>query len=53
MALVLRFMNLGLPQLPEWLLKLFFYLALIGAGTIAAGVLWVLYVIVRHLHLVW
>ncbi len=46
-------MQLGLPQLPEWLIKLFFYLALVGGGTVAVGSLWVLYAIVRHFCLVW
>jgi len=43
-------MNLGLPQIPESLLRLFFWLAVIGLMSLVVGAAALIYFILSHLH---
>lgn len=43
-------MQLGLPQLPEWMLKLVFFFACLGAMTALLGVVWLITWVILHLR---
>lgn len=43
-------MNLGLPQLPQWVMKLFFAFGCIGVGAVWFGACVGVAYLIRHLH---